>query len=409
MGLDINKMKDKLYSNDKNNISQLINAKILYFFDIRNSNYIQLALNIFNKKCNNFIINKQSFDNKSTEIEFLLNSIKLKMIKNTNYLEIKEFKLNDFLSKNYENKGFYDFQIPKMKYELNSIKSKEFIAIKLKVKEEDLITHLEYTAYDINNNQILINNLNEFSEQLENCKCYLFNGFYYANNSLKQTNVSSIEIIERNSIIEDIKFPSNIDSYQNDEMINFKGNIKDLIIEKYIVIMEEFNTKNKIEIKLNYDLIRKINPGGLCEFISFKKISNKTYHYTGLSDIYSENNTYIDLKILNPNDQFYNRIKINNDYFDINNNIINNNILLELNSKDKDLLFEQQFIYEKNINNKVVSSYKFTLEINKGRKNKFCTYLSKNGGYTYQLIFQSKNINSLPEQIKIKTEKNEFI
>ena len=331
MGLDINKMKDILYLNDKNNINQLINAKILYFFDIRNSNYIQLALNIFNKKCNNFIINKQSFDNKSTEIEFLLNSIKLKMIKNTNYLEIKEFKLNDFLSKNYENKGFYDFQIPKMKYELNSINSKEFIAIKLKVKEEDLITHLEYTAYDINNNQILINNLNEFSQQLENGKCYLFNGFYYANNSLKQTNVSSIEIIERYSIIEDIKFPSNIDSNQKDEIINLKGNIKDLIIEKYIVIMEEFNTKNKIEMKLNYDLIRKINPGGLCEFISFKKISNKIYHYTGLSDIYSENNTYIDLKILIPNDQFYNRIKINNDYFDINNNIINNNILLELN------------------------------------------------------------------------------
>ena len=88
----------------------------------------------------------------------------------------------------------------------------------------------------------------------------------------------------------------------------------------------------KIEIKLNYDLIRKINPGSLCEFVYFKKINNKIYHYTGLSDIYSDNKTYINLTILNPKEKFYNRIKFNNDYCDINDNIINNNILLKLDS-----------------------------------------------------------------------------
>ena len=118
----------------------LVNAKILYFVDIGNSDYIQLTLNIDNKKWNICIINKYSFDNKSTEIEFMLNNIKLKMIKNTNYLEKKEFKLNDFLSKNYVDNGFYEFKIPEMKYDLNSINSKEFIAIKLKAKEKDLIT-----------------------------------------------------------------------------------------------------------------------------------------------------------------------------------------------------------------------------------------------------------------------------
>ena len=351
MGQDINKMENILYSDDKSNINMLVNAKILYYVDIENSGYIQLALNIYNKKCNEFIINKHSFNNISTEIEFRLNSIKLKMIKNTNYLEIKEFKLNDFLSKNYVNNGFFEFTIPKMKYDLNSINSKELIALKLKVKEKDLITHLEYTAYDINNNQILIENLNELSEELENGKCYLFNGFYYIKNSLQQTNASTIEIIERDSIIEDIKFPSNINNIENNEIINLKGYIKDLIIEKYSVIVEEFNNKNKIEINLNYELIRKINPGGLCEFISFKKINNRNYLCTRLSDIYSENNTYINLKILNPTEQFYNRIKINNDYFDINDDIIDNNILLKIDSKNKDLLFDQQFIYEKTINN----------------------------------------------------------
>ena len=49
------------------------------------------------------------------------------------------------------------------------------------------------------------------------------------------------------------------------------------------------------------------------------------------------------------------------------------------------------------------------MEINKGRKNKFCTFLRENGGHTYQFTFQSKKINSLPKKIKIKTKTNEFI
>ena len=405
----MNKIEKILLSNSKDELSTVIKAKILNFKFIENSNYINLSLIIHDYQCNQFIINNQGFQEDDKEIVFILRNIKLKMIKNTNYMEIKKYILNKKLSDNYNYQEIYHFNIPKIENNIFEINSNKFIALKLKVKEKDLITHFEYTAFDINNRQILIENLNEVSEQLENNKCYLFNGFTYYENTLHLTNISSIEIIDNNSIIEDIIFPLNINNIINNQIINLKGNIKDLIIEKYCITVEELNSHSEINIILNYDLIKKINPNNLCEFYSFKKIDNKTYKYTELSDIYSDNNTYIKIKVFNSNEQFYNRIKINDNYFiDIKDNINKDIITIKLDSKNQEPIFEQQFIYERIFNNITTSSYKFSLEVNNGRTNNFCTFLGEKGGYTYQAYFQSKEPNVLPKKIKIKIDDNNF-
>jgi hypothetical protein len=135
----------------------------------------------------------------------------------------------------------YNFQLPKITTDLNSVDSKKLVAVKLKVKETDLIHSFEYEFPSIGHKNIYIDSLIELSKTFENGKLYLFNGFHYYNNTLYRTNISSIEVIDEDSIIEDIIFPMNINNILNNQIINLKGNIKDLIIEDFIVIIEELN------------------------------------------------------------------------------------------------------------------------------------------------------------------------
>ena len=333
------------------------------------------------------------------------------MIRNINYLEITNYQDIIVKEQNNENSQIYNFKLPKIISDLNSVEKKELVAVKLKAKERDLIHSFEYDFSSINHKNIFIDSLNEFSKKLENGKLYLFNGFHYYNNTLYRTNISSIEVIDENSIIENIIFPKNINDIVNNQIINLEGNIKDLIIEEFSVIIEELNTLNKIKIRLDCHLIKKINPNGLCQFISFKKIDNNKYEYTELSNIYPDNNTYIELNFLDINDLYYNRIKVTDNYYiNIKQNINKDTLKFKLDSNENNIIFEQKFVYEKvNEKNVIESFYEFILEIKKGCTNRFSSYLKKNGGYSYQLYFQSKIENSLPKKIKLKVDNNNFV
>ena len=321
-----------------------------------------------------------------------LKDIQLKMIKNINYLEITNYQIININEQTNGNSQIYSFNLLKITTNLDSVKSKIFVAVKLKVKEKDWIKSFEYEFSNIEHKKISIDSLNGLSTKLENDKLYLFNGFYYYNNTLYRTNISSIEVIVEDSIIEDNIFPNNINNITNNQIINLKGNVIDLIIEEFAVIIEELNSRNVIKIKLNYYLIKKINPNGLCSFISFKKINNNFYEFTELSNIYPDNNTYIELKFLDINDIYYNRIKVNDKYYiDIKKNINNDTLKFKLDSNENNMIFLQKLVYEKvNENNIIESFYEFILEVKKGCTNNFSSYLKKNGGYTYQLYFQSK-------------------
>lgn len=287
MGVDYEKLEQiqkVLISNSKNELlNQFIEAKIIKYENLYNYYHLYIIFNGI--QCNQFIISKKEFSTEFKEIKIKLEDIKVKMIKNKNYIEIKHYNV---ISKNLtiQKTKLYEFKLPQMIEDLRPINSFENICVILKAKEKDLITSYSYTFYNYSNSNILIDSLNDFSDIIENGKCYLFNGFNFYNNTLISTNISSIEIIDQNSIIEDIKFPENINKCNNNDIINLKGNIIDLIIENFTVIIEDTITKNNIEIILNLDLVNKINPNSICQFIRFKKINNRKFIYTNLSDIF---------------------------------------------------------------------------------------------------------------------------
>lgn len=343
------------------------------------------------------------------------------MIRNNNFIEIKNYTILNkdvFIQKDHIN---YHFQLPEKinDININSFASK-IIAIKLKVKETDLITSFEYEFLDLFNNKIKVDSDYKFSDDFfENDRIYLFNGFYYNNKTLYATNFSSIEMIDQNSISDNNYFPKDIDRIKIGKIVNLEGLIIDLNIVEFSVFIEELNSHEKVKLKLNYELIKKINPNRKCQFISVKKIDDKIFELTQLTDIYANFDTTIGLKIYDIQDKYYNRININNSYIDIVDENINENMLkFNIDAKDKSVLFEQKFIFEKvrKINDKkcdkdnfvIEDSYEFTLEVNNGRMNKYPCFLKKNGGFTYQLHFQTKESSLLPEKIKIKLGDNNF-
>lgn len=277
------------------------------------------------------------------------------MIRNNNFIEIKNYTILNkdvFIQKDHIN---YHFQLPEKinDININSFVSK-IIAIKLKVKETDLITSFEYEFLDLLNNKIKVDSGYKFSDDFfENDRIYLFNGFYYNNKTLYATNFSSIEMIDQNSISDNNYFPKDIDRIKIGEIVNLEGLIIDLNIVEFSVFIEELNSHEKVKLKLNYELIKKINPNRKCQFISVKKIDDKIFELTQLTDIYANFDTTIGLKIYDIHDKYYNRININNSYVDIVDENINENMLkFNIDAKDKSVLFEQKFIFEKGRKNK---------------------------------------------------------
>ena len=415
---------EKIISSPSDSKTDMIIKAIIKKSEIMdNCDFLNLTLYLANVECNQFIINVNNFKVSKNSIAIQLKDLKLKMIRGVNYLEIKKyFELNENLIVP-NNLNVYQFILPKKIYNLNNNKCYEKnIAIKLKVKESDLLTSFKYEFLDLFNNPITIDSKYNFSDDFfENNKIYLFNGFYYGNDKiLYASNYSSIEVIEENSIIENIDFPKDLDKIKNGEIVNLKGYIKDLNIVGFSVIMEEFISHEKIKIKIDYDLTKKINPNRECVFTDVKKESDKNFVLTTISDVYSSDETTVVFKIYDIHDKYYNRININNsNYIDIIDEKIdgNNTLQFKLDTKDKNFLFEQKFFLEKtkaindNKGNNVIveDSYDFFLEVNKGRINRFPCFLKKNGGFTYQLHFQSKEENLLPKKVKIKMGDDYFM
>lgn len=392
-------------------LNQSIEAKIS--ISKRLGDYYLLKTVINGTECGQFIILKDeiSIHVGIMTIKINLSDIKLKMIKGNNYLEIKNYEI---INKNVSDGAkLYEFKLPENINDLTKIESleKRNISVILKAKEQDLIKDYSYSFYNHSKSKITVKYSREFDSKFENEKLYLFNGFNYYENKLIETNWSSIEEIEQNSNIEDNKFTSIIRNSKDNDIINIKGNIVGLIMEKFIVEIEEVTSKDKIKVQLNLDLIKKINPNSVCEFIRFKKIGNDQLCLTNLSDIYSNNETFVEITFLDyfDKDKYYNRVKVNDIVYEIN----AQKLLIKIDSEMEKNIFEQQFRYEKviyeNKNEIIEYYYEFNLEVNKGIINHFASFLKKEGGHTYQCYYHAKFKNNLPKEIKIKVNENETI
>ena len=396
----INIIQETLLSKSNDKINEHFEFYIINTIDIRNKTYIRLSIAIDGNKCDQFVIKKNIFSNFIKYIKVNLKDIKLKMIYNKNYLEIKDYQIITKFEINIDALKTYTFDLPRLVDNINLIENNKNISIKLKVEETDNISSYSYKFYNNYSENINVDIPNEFLNFIENDKIYLFNGFNYSsiNNSIKPINISSIEIVDINSDIENINF-KDIEKVENNEIVNIKGKIIDVSLKNCYIIIEEINTKINVEIKLNINLFKKINQNNICTFLNFQKSNNK-YIYTNLSDIYSNEKTIVNLYFKDLNELYYNKIKVNNKSYSLVTK--KNNVEIVIDSADKEEIFEQKFIYEKVKGNLIESNYEFILEINKNKINNFCSFLKKNGGYTYQLYFQSKNPENLPKDINIK-------
>ena len=403
---NINIIKDSLFSLSEKKSEHLFELYILETRDIKNNDYLRLIVSIDKVKCDQFIIKKGKINiNNKICIKVKAVDIKLKMINNNNFLEIKYCEIIDKQLEIDDSKlKLYKFELPNIVENLYYVENNKNISIKLKSQEIEYIYSYEYKFYNNYQKNISVELPKNLLDTIENDKIYFFNGFNYDsnNNILKPINISSIEILDKNSDIESIIF-KDIFTAKNGEIINIRGTIKDASLEKCSVMIEESHSKNINIINLNRNLFKKINQNDICTFINFKK-ENGIFHYTNLSDIYSIEETFVDFYIFQSNQRYYNRIKVNNDSIDIPQN--SNKIRVKIDATDKNNIFEQKFIYERISGEKIEQSYEFILEINKGKINNFPTFLKKNGGKTFQLYFQTKNPELLPKEVDIKVDEN---
>ncbi len=404
---NVNIIKDSLFSLSEKKLEYFFEFNIIETRDITSTNYLGLIVSIDNVKCDQFIIKKGKINIKNKIcIKVKAIDIKLKMINSNNFLEIKNCEIIDKQLEIDDSKlKLYKFELPDIVENLYYVKNNKNISIKLKSQEIEYISSYEYKFCDNYRTNISVELPKKLCDTIENDKIYFFNGFNYDsnNNILKPINVSSIEILDKDSDLESITF-KDIFTAKNGEIINIKGKIKEVSLEKCSVMIEESYSKNINIINLNRNLFKKINQNDICTFINFKR-ENGIFQYTNLSDIYSSEETFVDIYIFQSNQRYYNRIKVNNNSIDISN--ISDKIRVKIDAADKNDIFEQKFIYEKISGEKIEQSYEFSLEINKGKINNFPTFLKKKGGKTYQLYFQTKNPDLLPKYVDIKVdEKN---
>jgi len=405
----INMIKDSLFSLSDKKLENLFELYVIKTLDIKNKNYLGLVVAIDNVKCEQFIIRREEINiNNNICIKVKAGNIKLRMINNNNYLEIKNCEvLEKKLEVDDKKLKSYKFELPDNVENLYYVQNNKNISMKLKSQEIEYISSYEYKFYNNYTKNISVELPKKLFDTIENDKIYFFNGFNYnsINNSLTPINISSIEILNKDSDIENIVLKDNITT-KDGEIINIQGTVKEVSLLKCYVVIEESNSKNNTQIYLNRNLFKKINQNNICTFINFKK-ENGILHYTNLSDIYSIEETFVEIYIFDFYQRYYNRIKVNYDYIDIAQN--SNKIKFKLDTTDKNEIFEQKFIYEKISGEKIEQSYEFYLEINKGKINSFATFLKKNGGKTFQLYFQTKNSELLPKDVNIKVNENDQI
>lgn len=242
---------------------------------------------------------------------------------------------------------------------------------------------------------------------IEGQKIYNFDFFQInrVEQKIAPTRFSSITEIKSDSKILPNGFNINLD-----KIFSLKGKIISFnLLNKRIVILDE-NGMN-LELKLNFNLLKKIKLNCVCEFYNFIKINKvDCYQFSYFSDIKPiDEKIIIKFKFLENEKNYYNRIKIDEKSVRIENE---DDLIFEVktNDKDKNILNKKIILEKYNNDNKkeiIESSISYVLEINKGRTNNFNTYLGKNGEKSHQIYYQSINQELIPRDNILKINGHE--
>ena len=359
-----------------------------------------LKLSNDNRQSNSFIIDINNKKLIGKNIKFSVNSLKIKIINNRPYFLIQDYEILN----QEKNKIIFQKLSPHLKSNLykvitsvEEIKENYLYTLILKAKEIKIESQqYKFQLEDSNKNSINVDGSEKFD--LENGKIYCFHGYIYNTLSLKfePTNISYLEEFSFSTLkihnSEEI-LKSNINS-----LLNFKGKVKSFNITDNIIIIE---TEDKIEYKINanYHLIKQLVLNNECIFYNYFKKSNEEFIFSNLSFIEAKEETFINFNFpfYDIEQKYYNKIKINDKLYDIN----NKNIKIKVEDKEKNNLFLQKISYERIIENKTLDSYIFYLELYKGKIYDLVSSLEKNG-FSYEIIIQSIIEDNLPEYINVK-------
>ena len=363
--------------------------------------FIQLTLSNGNEKCEQFII-KNGDIKIYIQNEIQINKINIKEINNCLYFEIINFKINKKKNNLKLNVPIYQF---KKIQKINSL-------------DDEILTNNPLISIDLKyNNRKFFDikrevkvNLNNLNYNFENEKIYSFSNFMIKNNRLESINISSIEELNSNSFLNKYDY-LNISQLISSEkqIINFYGKIKNINFIKNIITVQENNNDTQINVNLNFDFIKKISFNGICYFKNFQKLNSNNVKYTEFSNIYIEEKTLIELEFMDyiKDNNKYNIIQIDNQLIEIKNSIIEFELknILSMNYCTKKI----KFLNKKN--NENTSSCDLFVDIYKGKKNNFLSYLNlDNAGYSYEFLYQSKNNLFLPisQDININGENKQI-
>ena len=386
--------EDNLYTKIINNMKQNNNISIYskIIKEKKDNKHIFMTINENNIDYCQFIRKNDSRNLQDKDIIFQLKDIKLIVITDKYYYLIENYKVLEH--KQYEfGKTYIYNSIKNLKADLN------LFSIILKAKEvKDLLNITKFIFQDVYGNSIKI--LNDENVEFENGQLYLFNGYLYNESEqvLKSTMISSIQKYKNDE--NKLNSLKEISKLENGKLVNFKCKIKSYkLTEQFITISDSDNITYKV--KINYTLLKEISLNGICYFYNFVKENDTEFQTTNFSQIISKEETSIEFNFedFGQKDNFYNRISINQKYYNIDQKTID----IIIKDKNKKNIFIQDIYYERieNETEEPICSFKFSLEIEKGKKNHFDSLLISNGSNSYQFYFQVKDKEDLPKSILI--------
>ena len=411
MEMEFNSSSDILFDNI---VEQIINKNNKsYECDIRkekndyDTHVKFIELYVDGEKSESFMTNLSNDNLTGKKIKFYVNSLTIKIINNRPYFLIKIY---EFLNENTDIKNSQLlFNLCSNSYKIITstkevIYGKYLYTLILKVKEiKEKTQKYKLQLEDLNMNPIIIDQLENF--ELEANKIYCFHGYIYnsSNFKLERTHISHIE--ELSSSILRIYNSEDIFESKINSLLNFKGKVKSLNITDEVINVEDENKKN-YKINATYHLIKQISLSAECKFYNFIKKSNEEFIFSNFSFIEAKEQTFVEFyfPLYDLEEKYYNKIRINDKYFDINNKYIK----IKVDDEDKRNIFLEKIIFERIIEKKCIGSYKFTLELNKGKTYSLNSSTEK-GGFSYEFYIQSINEINLPENLVVKLKEKNLI
>ena len=371
-----------------------------------NTNYLNLTVSLGNFYSNEFIIKDNVDAEQGDFLTFSSKNIKIKTINEQSFIEIKFPKIegnNDINKIKKADHQKYNFSLSKIIYTSNNLSmiNDGYISIKLKVELFNKDGKDIYIFEDIFGGKVNVD-YSTIESLIEGQKIYNFDFFHIneENRIIEPTIFSSITELKSDSKIFPDGFIINLD-----KIISLKGKIISFnLLNKKIVISDENGLK--FDLKLNFNLMKKIKLNCVCEFYNFIKIDKvNCYDFSYFSDIKSiDEKTIIKFKFIENENNYYNKIKIDEKSVRIEKE---DDLIFEIKTNDKDKnILNKKIILEKynndNKEEKFESSISYVLEVNKGRTNNFNTYLGKNGEKSHQIYYQSVNQNFIPRDYILK-------